>query len=319
MDISVIVPIYGVENYIEHCLRSLFTQTKTDGVEFILVNDATPDRSMEIACKIVAEYPNLNIKIIEHSENRHVAATRQTGLDAAKGDYTIQIDSDDWCEPTMLEDMYAKAIETDADIVTSDYYDNEDIIDRQIPESNGHELIRILLLYKMYGSLWNRLIKRSLYTDNDIRFIEGLNQGEDLLAVIKLTYHSKIISYITKSYLHYVYREESITNSKNYHSIRALGKMYSAIRDFLQEERIYNDFKADILHIKLRLKVENIKTTSGATQKEFAKLFPKVTKEIFKVDYMPITTKIPLYLASIGLMPVANLIFKLSKWHRSKK
>lgn len=320
MDISVIVPIYNVENYIERCLRSLFTQTKTDGVEFILVNDATPDHSMEIARKVIAEYPNLNIRIIEHPENRHIAATRQTGVDAARGNYTIQIDSDDWCEPTMLEDMYAKAIETDADIVTSDYFDKgTDVIFKHIPECNNLKLIHLLLQYKMIGTLWNRLIRRSLYTDNDIRFIEGVNCGEDLLVLVKMIYNSKVISYIPQAYLHYVYRAESITKSISDYSAKSISKVYDSICVFLQKKGIYNDFKDDILYAKLRTKIEMLKQTSGNTQKICANIFPEITKEIFKVNYLPITTKIPLYLASIGLLPVANIIFNLSEKYRSIK
>lgn len=83
-DISVIVPIYGVEKYIEKSLRSLFSQTKTDGVEFILVNDCTPDRTMEVAREVIADFPTLDIKIVDHEVNRGVAAARQTGLDTAK-------------------------------------------------------------------------------------------------------------------------------------------------------------------------------------------------------------------------------------------
>ncbi len=121
MDISVIVPIYGVEKYIAESLRSLFSQTKTDGVEFILVNDCTKDRSIEIAREVISDFPTLDIKIIEHEVNGGVAVTRQTGLDTATGRYTIHFDPDDWCEPNMLEELYNKAIETNADVVISDY------------------------------------------------------------------------------------------------------------------------------------------------------------------------------------------------------
>ncbi len=323
MDISVIVPIYRVEDYIERCLRSLFTQTKTDGVEFILVNDATPDRSMEIARKIVAEYPDLNIQIIEHSENRHVAATRQTGLNAATGEYTIQIDSDDWCEPTMLEDMYAKAIKPGVDIVISDYYTwsgdtayiykHEDVYDR-------FTLIHHLLQGKVQGILWNKFVKRSLYINNNIVFEAGVNYCEDLLSVAKLVYFSKSISYLPKIYLHYTYREGSITNTPYIDRSLDVELFYFYIDKFLREEGVYKEFHKELLKKKLKYKLYRLRRSDDKKSfKHASNLFPETTKDIFKVDYLLITTKIPFYLASIGFLTMANLIFNLSNWYHSKK
>lgn len=104
MNISVIVPVYNVEKYIERCITSIINQTFTEGVECIVINDCTPDKSMEIVERLVSKYDgSIQFKLIYHEKNKGIAAVRNTGLDTATGDYTIYIDSDDYCELDMLE------------------------------------------------------------------------------------------------------------------------------------------------------------------------------------------------------------------------
>ena len=106
MKLSIIVPMYNTEKYIERCARSLFEQTLT-GIEFIFVNDCSPDRSLLILKRIIDEYVDrsLVIRIIEHEKNMGLAVARTTGLNQAKGEYIIHCDSDDWIETDMYEVM----------------------------------------------------------------------------------------------------------------------------------------------------------------------------------------------------------------------
>ena len=124
--VSVCIPVYGVEKYIERCARSLFEQTMAEGIEFIFVNDCTKDRSIEILEQVLSEYPQRKeqVKIIHHKKNGGLVAARNTGLKHATGDYIIHCDSDDWVDLNMYEAMYNKAIETNADMVYSDFYIN---------------------------------------------------------------------------------------------------------------------------------------------------------------------------------------------------
>ena len=119
MKVSVCVPIYGVEKYIEQCVRSLMEQTMTDGIEFIFVNDCTKDKSMSILNQVLEEYPHRidQVKIIEHEVNKGLPSARNTALNEAKGEYIVHCDSDDWVEPTMYESMYNKAKISNADII----------------------------------------------------------------------------------------------------------------------------------------------------------------------------------------------------------
>ena len=98
MNISVIVPVYNVEKYIERSLRSLFEQTKTNEVEFIIINDKTPDCSIDIAKRIAKEYSSVDVKFFEMEQNGGSALARQEGTDNASGELRRNFDSDVWCE-----------------------------------------------------------------------------------------------------------------------------------------------------------------------------------------------------------------------------
>lgn len=214
MKISVITPVYGVEKYIEKCLRSLFEQTMTDGVEFIIVNDCTPDKSMEIARCVIKEYPGVSVKMVEHERNMGYSVALQTGIDAATSEYTIYVDSDDWVEPDMLKRMYMKAREDDADIVVCDYfvdYPKGRRVVRQPAAETGVGNLCLLLRHKLHGSLCNKLIRRSLYTDNDIRTVPGVDYMEDYLLCTKLFSFAGKVSYLPQAFLHYVQRPGAMT------------------------------------------------------------------------------------------------------------
>ena len=117
--VSVCIPVYKVEKYIEKCARTLFEQTMTDGIEFIFVNDCTPDKSIDVLEKVLEEYPHrkAQTRIIHHEKNRGPVAARNTAIKNASGNYIICCDSDDWIDLELYETMYRKALETDADVV----------------------------------------------------------------------------------------------------------------------------------------------------------------------------------------------------------
>ncbi len=122
--VSVIIPIYGVEKYIEKCARSLFDQTLKSNVEFIFVNDCTKDDSINILNNVISEYPSRKdqIIVINHDTNKGLATARKTGLSYSSGTYIVNVDSDDYFESDMLESMYNKAEENNAEIVVADYF-----------------------------------------------------------------------------------------------------------------------------------------------------------------------------------------------------
>lgn len=163
-EVSVIVPVYGVEKFIERCARSLFEQTFED-IEYVFVNDCTKDASMEILIKVAKDYPSRNIRIINKDKNEGLPQARKTGVLASNGKYILQIDSDDWVEPDIVDRLYRKAISEDADMVYCDWveeYGDRRVIFNQNPMTRM-QYFKSVLSFKSYAYLWNRLVKRELY------------------------------------------------------------------------------------------------------------------------------------------------------------
>ena len=120
--VSVLVPVYNVSKYIERCAHSLFQQT-FDDIEYVFVNDCSPDDSIKKLQKVIEQYPNRKkrVQIIHHDKNRGASVSRNTCLENSTGKYIQFIDSDDWIESDMIETMYNKAETESADIVVCDF------------------------------------------------------------------------------------------------------------------------------------------------------------------------------------------------------
>ena len=188
--VSVIVLIYKVEKYIERCARSLFCQTMQD-IEYIFVNDCTLDCSIQILQSVIDEYPQRksDIKIISHEKNMGSGAARNTGLEAAGGEYVIYCDGDDWVDPDMYEKLYIKAREDNADIVMCDYYEEKQgkrIRYSQNPFRYKGDIVEQMLVGKLHSSVWGALVRKSLYEDNHIQFPVGISMWEDLCTSVRL-------------------------------------------------------------------------------------------------------------------------------------
>ena len=127
--VSVVVPIYGVEKYIERCARSLFEQT-LDDIEFIFVDDCTKDHSICVLEKVLLDYPQRQKQttIVHHEVNKGLPLARQTGIMMATGDFIAHCDSDDWVDVDVYRQMYDTAINEKADVVICDYYKANDKI-----------------------------------------------------------------------------------------------------------------------------------------------------------------------------------------------
>lgn len=213
--ISVIVPVYKVEKFITRCVRSLMEQTM-DNVEYIFVDDASPDNSIQILKKVLADYPGRrdNVRILIHAENKGLPAARNTGLAVATGEYIFHCDSDDFVEKDLLSTLYETACRENADIVWSDYYisypNNERYL-KQPSYDTPEAALRGMLNGRMKYNVWNKLAKRSLYTDNNITFPSGYAMGEDMTMMFLFSYAHKV-AYVGKALYHYVSNNASMTN-----------------------------------------------------------------------------------------------------------
>lgn len=207
MKVSVIIPIYNVEKFISRCAQSLMEQTLTD-VEYIFVDDATPDNSIKVLQGVINQYPDKKnqCRIIHHKQNLGLPVARNTGLAVAQGEYIFHCDSDDFVEPGMLEQLYHKAIETDADIVWCDWWlsfaKNERYM-KQPGYPTAIDALKGMLSGVMKFNVWNKLIRRSLYEENGITFPAGYGMGEDM-TIMRLFARASKVAYQPKAFYHYM-------------------------------------------------------------------------------------------------------------------
>lgn len=241
--VSILVPVYKAEKYMERCARSLFGQTY-DNLEFVFVDDCTPDRSVEILKSVLSDFPHRReqTKIINHDRNRGVAAARNTLLANATGDYLLWVDADDFIAKDAADVLVNKVIENDADIICFGTVVHTVSGDKPLALFDGtrpDELIKGLLDGRILTVLWGNLIRRRLFTDNNVSFIEGWDIGEDMLALVKVVYFSKTIS-VEQSVLYYY----DNTNEN------------SLVRSFSIEKTIVEMHILDSIEVFLKGKIE---------------------------------------------------------------
>lgn len=204
--VSVVLPVYNAEKYIERTVKTLLCQTLND-VEFIIIDDGSTDNSLKIITCIIDSYPEKEsrIKLISR-ENRGVAVTRSQGIALATGDYIAFLDSDDWVEPDWLELMYLKAIDDNSDAVVCDYFNEHAKGAVRIYQAASHSndlCVSNLFMDKISNCNWNKMVARKLFLENDITFNSKYSLGEDFLVTFKIFMNAKKISFIQKPLYHY--------------------------------------------------------------------------------------------------------------------
>lgn len=314
--ISVIVPVYKVEKYVERCARSLMEQTMQE-IEYIFVDDCTPDESIKLLKNVIEGYPERKkcCKIIHHDRNLGIAAARNTGLKEAVGDYIIHCDSDDWVEKNAYEEMYRKAKETGADIIATDYYEdfqNKSNVIKQAYPKNTQQCIKCMLAGYIHCGTWNKLVRNEIYRKNNICFPIGIDMWEDVLTEIRLLYYAESIAYIPKQYYHYVqYNVESYTKKL---SEKSLLNMVDAI-EYLDEffkQNMEPEFRQYLCYKKLTVKLNLLLNSRGNRQKDWNKLYPEANKWIASYKKMSIYWRIAMLFANIQCLFLFNIMAYLS-------
>lgn len=212
--VSIVVPIYNVEKYLDKCVCSIINQTYKN-LEIILVNDGSPDN-----CKAIIENyktTDSRIKVINKS-NGGLSDARNVGLDLATGDYICFIDSDDYVELDMVEIVIDKLKKSNADVLIFSSYNeivdlNENIIEKNIVELNQNDPNSML---SIVGYAWNKMYKTSYIKSNNFLFEKGLSLVEDVVFNEKIINNTKKIDYINKPLYHYINRMRT-TLVKQYH------------------------------------------------------------------------------------------------------
>ncbi len=279
--VSILVPIFNVEQYIERCARSLFEQSYPF-LEFVFVNDCTPDKSVDVLHRVMENYPARKqvVKLVNHERNKGVAAARNTLLENATGDFICYVDADDWLEKGAVESLVRKQLETDADIVSGNVFLHYAEGVKELTENEllnkGQRLIRQLKdTWTMEAFIWGRIYRRSLFETNHIRCMQGYNYAEDRYQVIRLFYFANRFSFVDDFVYNYEKRNDASITVLQKNNISAyLRNQYQhlhnwiGIRDFfIDKESEYYQLAVKNTSILLEL---NLKwTLKYKTKKDF--------------------------------------------------
>ena len=319
MTISVIIPVYNASATLFHCLESLDRQTYRN-LELLLVDDCSTDESLRILMSYVEQQsnPDFTIRILRHEENRGVAAARNTALERATGDYIYHVDADDSIEPDTLECLVNEAEEHGCDITGNEWYLTFESNERYMEQpayTTPAKALRNMMCGIMRWNLWLFLVRRSLYVENKIRFIEGMNMGEDMMVMIKLFVCAKKVGIIHIPFYHY--RQGNLSSlTKTYsqkHIEQVAGNVYEV------EKYIHSSLYADVLpscisFLKLNIKLPLLITDDKSRYEQWLECFPEANRYIMQNKTLPLRTRLLQWMAVKrcfrGLQFYYRIVFK---------
>lgn len=281
-EISVVVPIYNVAQYIERCAHSLFAQTYKD-IEYIFVDDCSPDNSIELLKKVLLFYPQRKkyVHIYAHEKNQGSVAARQTGISHVKGKYIICFDSDDWVNTDIVQLLYDEAKRGDYDIVYCNYAEYRNGVYTEVRNKVFHssnQYIENILRGTLGAYLWNKLVKRKVY--NKVFFNKGYDMWEDLQTSIQLFYYAHSISFLDSEPLYYYNLENfaSISSSRSKKKLSGMIHNIDFIESFLVEKNIPNS-TAWVYGRKCYCKLQMISSSVDATT--WRNVFPELNNVFY--------------------------------------
>ena len=323
--VSVIVPIYGVERYIERCARSLFAQTLED-MEFIFIDDCTKDRSMEVLAKVVEdcrerfEEMRWTVRTERMEQNSGLPAVRRRGISLASGEYIAHCDSDDWTDKEMYRLMYEKAHAEGLDAVFCDHYravgsegdyDN-DLHVRTFPwvEIDKQRAFDSMFAdNRGYHNLWSAMYRASLY--GKVSEFPRNNMGEDTALTAQLLYFAQKVGYIPQPLYYYRQREGSIVQTlsveKRWENVRQLRQNQELIIRFFERQQVAEKY---IVYAKLtaRFALEGLRKEKGF-RKAWRECYPEIGRRIVCNKDIRLGLRVKYFLLDSGLH---RLIYKRS-------
>ena len=318
--VSVIIPVWGVEQYIEKCLDSLVNQTLED-IEIIVVNDGSPDNSQKIIDEYVKKYPNKVKSYIK--ENGGQGSARNYGIEVSTGEYIGFVDSDDFVELNMFEKMYNKAKQDKSDIVVCDDVSVYEYTDKKKKNRcffNTDNIKLSAFLGNM--GVCNKIYKRNLI--EDIRFMEKI-WYEDFSFTVKVIIKSNSISYINEYFYNYVIRQGSTMNNSNVEKNLEILQAFDDILNYVQKNKKEEYMKMieflaiDHIYISTIVRVLRANADSKLKINVINKLinymdtnFPKFRKNQY-LDKLSKNRKIIYNLINKKMYSIVRLIFKIKR------
>lgn len=236
--VSLVLPVYGVENYIEQCAKSMFEQTYSN-IEYIFVDDKTQDASIDKLERVMKDYPERSkqVTIVRKPKNEGTPQARRTGMEFAHGQYIVHLDSDDWADKEMVFDMVQEAELHHADIVYTDYFINkgtnfqEQYLFSNITANSGIELMKAIFQGYANGCMWGKMYRNELF--KGIEYSKGF-VFEDMVMNIQLIPFASKVVHISKPYYHYRTFIKPTSSDKLNSALQNI----SYIANYIQEKKL---------------------------------------------------------------------------------
>lgn len=319
--VSIIIPVFNVEKYIERCATALFEQSYPN-IEYIFVDDCSPDDSIANIKMILQRYPERAdaVRFVVHEQNKGLPASRNSGLAVAIGEYIHHCDSDDWVEKNLIEEMLAVALANDADIVWCDFAvgleDGCRIIQSEACAEDNHAVIKAMLNELIHSTIWNKLVKRNLYERFSIRSLEGHSMGEDRNVATKLVSVSSRVKYLPKPLYNYRINPNSICNAGNArrNNIARIENTKEILR-FLEANNVEWISRDDLDMMKMHSKREMLFSSDLDELLSWGSIFPESNRLVFKCKEIPFQHRL-LALLCIGKQ---RKLLKLWLWTKLKR
>ena len=327
--VSVIVPVYNVEKYLARCIDSILNQTLKN-IEIILVDDGSTDLSPSICDEYSNKYEN--IKVI-HKENNRVSAARNDGIKVAKGKYIGFVDSDDWIESEMFENMYKVAEETKSDFVMCDFkkvgVENEYTVSQPIREGYydrnmiENELFPCMIMFENIElpptiSNWTCLFKRETLMNNNLYYDEDIHYCEDSIFGSKAMYHANSFYYMKGKYFYnYFYNPNSTTTTCNMRKWDSYLKINNRLKEYFKNDKFdfSRQIKINMLYFTLNFlgEIKNSDLSKKDKEKECKRILnEKNVREIFynfNIPNVGFKLKVVLLLIKYRLSFIYSMIF----------
>ena len=297
--VSIIVPVYGVEKWIERCAVSLFEQTYED-IEYIFVNDATQDKSIAILTEVIKRYPQRaeQVRIVHHPVNKGLSAARNTGLKHATGKYVWHVDSDDYVATNAVQDFVEIAEEQQADVVICDINvvtyrgTRYEMVNYQGKE----DYIRRLIQHTEKCAHWNKFYRKALLDATSIRSDEQIRLAEDYAVTPRLLYCAEQVVMLHKALYYYETRNQnSYVHNLSRAAIESHQRADAVLTKFFADKEEY----ADVLSVlPQRSMTTMIKNTNADGWKVVTEVYSEALKRSGK-----------------GMTLVNRIIFSLTQKH----
>lgn len=310
--ISIIVPIFNASSFIKKCAVSLFNQD-LNNLEFIFVDDKSTDNSVELLLEVISLYPKLesNIKLIRHQSNQGSAIARNTGLENANGLYIGWVDADDWIEPNMFYSLFKKAKDTNADLIWCDFLEisGTSVVNRKINLIEDSKIfLKEVFNLNTPSVIWNKIIKRAVFVDNDIHFLPGKNLGEDFVVLFKVLFFCKKVAYVPEYLYNYV-QDNSKSLSRNLDSkkINEIVDNSQAVVKFIADYKITEFSVSEIDEFKFNSKINLLYSISLEDFKAWVKIYPET-------NYLTFRGRIGLKHRVLGFLSILRQWYLIKLW-----